>query len=116
MALFVGFWLTPRAAEASCGDYVRIGGQAAMAAHDMHDQPKEAKDHGAPHRPCRGPGCSRAPLPAQAPVPVTVVLLEQWAVVNADAPPTLHCRTKLLAEPAERVAAGFRSSILRPPR
>lgn len=117
VALFAGLLLMPRASEASCGDYVHVGGHAAMSDHAMPNQPtRQAADHGAPHRPCRGPGCSNGPLPAPLPAPIGLVSWEEWALVAQDLPACSDGSTHLFAEPCDLVAAGFCLSILRPPR
>ena len=121
LAIFAGLLLTPRASEASCGDYVHVNGRPAMAAHSMSDHPpgdstQQTADHRTPRRPCHGPGCSERPLPPVAPVPHVVGSAEQWALASCDIAANPVCCNSLLAEPHDLVAAGFRLSILRPPR
>lgn len=123
MALCAGLLLGSRASEAGCGDYVRIRGHLAPAAHSMPDQPASADgtsddmvDHGSPHRPCQGPGCSDGSFPRQAPVPGIVVSIDRWAMAPDDTLPNSVCCDNVLAEPVDFVADAFRLSILRPPR
>jgi len=121
LALFAALLLSPRASEAGCGDYVLIGGRHVPMAHSRPeptrtDAASNQPDHGLPQRPCHGPGCSDGSFPPQAPAPVLVVSIDRWAVAPGDTLPNVACRSDVLAEPLDFVAAGFRLSILRPPR
>jgi len=125
LALCAGVLLTPRPSEAGCGDYVWIRGRPVSMVHSIPDQPTnpdtdstagDIADHGAPHRPCHGPRCSDGSIPPVAPVPGAVVSVDQWAVSPRDALPNIVSCDNMLAEPLDLVAAGFRLSILRPPR
>jgi hypothetical protein len=57
---------TPASARASCGDYVLFGNGPAHAAGVKHT-PQPGPGPAEPVTPCRGPTCSRAPLPVPAP-------------------------------------------------
>jgi hypothetical protein len=122
VALCAGVLLSPRPSEAGCGDYVRIGRRPVSMVHSMPDQAStditsdDAADHGAPRRPCQGPGCSDSSFPPQAPVPGVVVSIDQWAMAPGDTLPKFVSCDNMLAEPFDLVADGFRLSILRPPR
>ena len=123
MAVVAGLLLSPRASEAGCGDYVWVRGQFVPMTHYLPDQPAstegspaDSANHGAPQRPCRGPGCSDGSAPPEAPVPGVVVSLDRWAMAPGDTLSILVCCDNLLAEPVDLVTDGFRSSILRPPR
>lgn len=128
MAVFASLVLSPRASEAGCGDYVWIRGRTVPTLHSMTDQPTpgqptngdgssdDAAEHGSPHRPCHGPGCSDGSIPAEAPVRGVVVSIDRWAMAPGDTLPDCVCCNNMLAEPFDFVADGFRLSILRPPR
>lgn len=121
MALVAGLLLSPRVAEAGCGDYVLIGGGHLPMARAMPAQPTDGSsadkaDHSPPHRPCQGPGCSDGSIPPQSPTPETTSSLDRWALTPNDTLPNPVPCSNLLAEPRHMVADGFRLSILRPPR
>lgn len=121
MALFAGFLVSPRVAEAGCGDYVLKGSGHPPMARSMPDQPTDGNsadsaDHSPPHRPCHGPGCSNSPIPPQAPVLVTADSIDRWALTPGDALPNPVSCSNVLAEPLHIVTDGSRLSILRPPR
>jgi hypothetical protein len=123
VALWAGVLLSPRPTEAGCGDYVWIRGQPAAMAHSMPGQAaspggtsNDAAEHGAPHRPCQGPGCSDGSFPPQAPAPGVVVSIDRWAMAPGEMLPESSCCSTLLAESCDLVAIEFRLSILRPPR
>jgi hypothetical protein len=111
LALLLGVLAAPAAAQASCGDYVRMGGA---------DAPRPATDgkgmpsHPAPG-PCHGPGCDRHPVAPLAPVTVSVQV-EDWAcVLRADdsrsSKPTFALREENTSRPVRRA-----SSVYHPPR
>jgi hypothetical protein len=117
--LLASFVFAPSRAEASCGDYVMVGGQhghdapsarAGMAHHDMPDSHDPAKPR------CHGPSCSNGSFPPAAPAPRVEATAEQWAFSSGSplcqSPPTCS----LLSETREVACAGFGLSILRPPR
>jgi hypothetical protein len=121
VALFAGFLVSPRAAEAGCGDYVQIHGGHAPMAHSMPDQPTDGSsadrgDHNLPHRPCQGPGCSDGSVPPLAPTPGPTVSIDRWALAAGDTFPNAVSCSNVFAGPLQIVADGFRLSILRPPR
>jgi hypothetical protein len=108
--------LTPSWAEASCGDYVTIGGQHGQLARSsaVDNHMPESHDPAKPR--CHGPSCSNGSFPPAAPAPRIVVLVEHWALPIG----ATHCQSpitsSLLAETREAPCDGFGSSILRPPR
>jgi hypothetical protein len=121
VALLGGFLLSPRIAQASCGDYVLIGASHVQTAHSMLGQPTDGNssgraDHSRPYQPCHGPGCSNGSIPPQAPIPTTTDSIERWALTPNDKFPNLTSCSNVLPEPLDNVTDGFRVSILRPPR
>ncbi len=121
MALFAGFLLSPRIAQAGCGDYVMIGNRHVPMAHSMPDQPTDESssgraDHSPPYRPCQGPGCSNRPVPPLAPTPVTTDSIDRRATTANDTLPNPVSCANVHAEPPHIVTEGFRLSILKPPR
>jgi hypothetical protein len=121
VALFAGFLLSPRIAEAGCGDYVSIHGGHVAIAHSMPNQPvnggaADGADHNKPHRPCQGPGCRDGSIPPQAPTPGTTYSIDRWALAPGDALPNPVSCSNELVEPRRVVTDGFHLSILRPPR
>ena len=120
-ALFAGFLLSPRIAQAGCGDYVMIGNGHVPMAHSLPDQPSDGSspgraDHSPPHRPCQEPGCSNGSVPPLAPIPVTTDSIDRWTLIPNDTLPNPVSCSNVLAEPLQIVVDGFRLSILRPPR
>lgn len=122
VAVFASLLLTPRAAEATCGDYLRVGGGSVMQVHSMPNQPIStsgsldfAADPAVPHRPCHGPSCSGGSFPPPAPATSVVVSIERWALAPADPAPSFVCSDYLLAVPFDLVVDGSALSILRPP-
>ena len=121
VALLGGFLLTPRVSEASCGDYVHVGGLHAPMAHSMPDHATngisaDGTDRSPPHRPCQGPGCSGGSVPLQTPTPTTTFSIDRWALAPGDTLPNPFSSSNVLAEPRHIVTDGFCLSILRPPR
>jgi hypothetical protein len=121
--VFTGLLLTPRASEATCGDYLHVGNRSAAVVRTLPNLPKSidvgshnVADPSQP-QPCHGPGCSRSSSPAPAaPVAVVVFSIEQWALTSVDTIPNIVGSDQLLAEPFDVDADGSRLSILRPPR
>ncbi len=114
LALLVSAICAPSQAEASCGDYVMVGGRHAGmsnhssgAGHDMHD-PAAAK--------CHGPSCSNGSIPPLAPVPKIEVTVERWAIPGQTGLSGLPESDFLLADTQAMPCDGFGLSILRPPR
>jgi hypothetical protein len=118
LALLGGLFLSPRIAEAACGDYLLIGGGHAPMSHSMPDQPtdKSSSEHSVPHQPCHGPGCNGGSVPPQAPVPVPTESIERWALTPGYTLPNPASSSNLLEEPPHTVTDGFRLGIHRPPR
>src|SRR5579872_1299541 len=117
LALLASAVLSPARAEASCGDYVMIGGHArhghasaALAQHDMHG----THDPAVPR--CHGPSCSNHSSPLQAPAPKTEVAVERWAIPGIVGLSLLPESDYLLADASALPCDGFGLSILRPPR
>ena len=106
----VVLWCGSRA-EASCGDYVMVGGR-----HDAHTSVTHVFESDIPAVPrCQGPMCSDNSIPPAAPAPRMTVALERWAMTDAAGLAVLPAYDALLAEPQE-LTCEFRLSILRPPR
>ncbi len=121
MALFAGFLLSPRIAQAGCGDYVTIGNGHVPVAHSMPDRSTDSSSagrskHSPPLQPCHGPGCSDGSIPPQVPTPGTTDSIDRWGLTPNDTLPNLVSCSNVLAEPLDIVPYGFRLSILRPPR
>jgi len=121
VALFAGFLLSPRIAQAGCGDYVMIGNRHVPMANSIPDQPTDESspgkaDHSPPHRPCQGPGCSNGAVPPTAPTPVTTDSIDRWVLTTNDTLPNPVSCANVHAEPPHIVTEGFRLSILKPPR
>jgi hypothetical protein len=121
LTLLASAVLSPSRAEASCGDYVMIGGHHAHsgmahsgigsylndAGHDMH----------APAVPrCHGPSCSNRSIPPLAPAPKIEVTVEHWAIPGVSGLSLLPESDFLLADAGDLPCDGFGLSILRPPR
>ncbi len=99
--------------EASCGDYVALGGHHASGHGPMRVERHGTGGSGAPA--CQGVMCDRR-VPPLAPAPKAVVVAEQWAMLanfSAGSPPFLRrWRADIRVAPS----AGFNWGILRPPR
>ena len=101
-------------AEASCGDWLAHDvGHSAIA---EGAEPKEPSDSPVPAAPCRGPGCSKAPVAPAAPAPLPTVQLERWACVLGVAAGDSTSACAAIWEKALLLPAGPASSIFRPPR
>ncbi|MBS0263251.1 MAG: hypothetical protein JSS02_15010 [Planctomycetes bacterium] len=110
--------LAPSRAEASCGDYVKVSGQAAMAGHNsVSDVDHGMPDSHDPARPrCHGPNCSNGSFPPVAPSQRLEVRVEQWAIPASAGLALVPEAGVLLVEPGAMVCTGHGLSILRPPR
>jgi hypothetical protein len=114
LALLAYALLSPSQADASCGDYVMIGGR-----HATHEPGSLAVDYGkqGPTFPrCHGPMCSDNSIPPAAPSSKMEVSVEQWAVpggIDLDVP---QDRDVLAVELHVSPCEGFGMGILRPPR
>ena len=116
LVLLASIVYAPSQAEASCGDYVMIGGKHVPAGHSgsmQHDMPGD-HDSGKPR--CHGPSCSNGSFPPAAPAPRIEVTVEQWAIPDGSALCQSPQNSSLLADTREIPCDGFGSSILRPPR
>ena len=119
--LLASIVFAPSKAEASCGDYVMIGGSHGHTAHSGaahsgtvgHDMPG-SHDPAQPR--CHGPSCSNGSFPPAAPAPRLVVTVEQWAIPDGSADCQTPQSSFLLADLREIPCDGFGTSILRPPR
>jgi hypothetical protein len=123
VAVLASLLLSPRACEATCGDYLHADGHFAAMARSLPNQPMSPDgssdnlaDPSVPHRQCQGPGCSGRSFPPQAPDAGVVDSIERWALATTNLVPNIVCSDQLLAEPNDLVVDGFRLSILRPPR
>src|SRR5580765_1077279 len=105
--LLASIVLAPSQAEASCGDYVTIGGQHSQTAHsgavdqDMPGQHDPAKPR------CHGPSCSNRSFPPAAPATRVEVTVEHWALPGGSAQSQSPQATSLIAETREVLCAGF---------
>jgi hypothetical protein len=120
LVLLASAFLAPKSAQASCGDYVMIGGH--HAAHRSGAAPAGHADTGgqtgekSPVPRCHGPMCSNDSLPPAAPAPRTEMTVERWAVSLGTGLPILPECEALLAEARVFPCDGFGLSVLRPPR
>lgn len=122
----VGMVVTSSRVEASCGDYVIVGGAktAASAGHTGmmghaadHGQNAQDGHHSEPPRRCRGPHCTSNQSTPFAPAPqFEVRLSEQWLCAKpepvAPVPACLGVSSESRAVPASLSGA----TIYRPPR
>lgn len=107
-------------AEATCGDYVHLGGHAphhvdmSSPAHGDRSDPSEKP---AGEKRCTGPFCSNgAPRPQGLPeAPVTVVERQPGLLADSEVPPLCEGQFRLHQNeaPSPRI---FSSAIFRPPR
>src|SRR5689334_12066098 len=98
----VMLWCGSRA-EASCGDYVMVGGR-----HDPHAAATGRFDSDAPAVPrCRGPLCSDNSIPPAAPAPKMHMAVERWAIAAGARQVILPARDSLRAEPQQLPCDGF---------
>ena len=97
---------------ASCGDYVLVGGVFQNTHH--HGEIPDIPDH---HRPCHGPGCSNAPIPASGPVTVSQHDRTDYLVLSQD---QLLCDADKSPDGWEQIGIFLpnapRRSLFRPPR
>lgn len=119
LALLASALLSPSRAEASCGDYVLVGGQHAGSGMSgrSHDAAHEMGGRHDPAIPrCHGPSCSNRSFPPLAPAPKIEVTVERWAIPG-DAGSSLQPESDFLfADAHDLPCDGFGLSILRPPR
>ena len=105
--------LMEQTAQASCGDYVHIGGQLPADVEPVG----AAKDHSLPAVPCHGPTCrARMPQPLTPPAPPPVMtapsdLLSGQTLPTSSREPGWRA---LASEPLALPAPG--SDIFHPPR
>jgi hypothetical protein len=112
LALLAYAALSPSQADASCGDYVMVGGR-----HAPHEQ--QSFDHGkqGPGVPrCHGPMCSDNSIPPAAPSSKIEVSVERWAIPGGDQFDLLPHHDSWLADLRDVPRDGYGLSILRPPR
>ncbi len=116
LVLLASVVAAPSRAEASCGDYVMVGGHHAgsgmsghsnHADHDMHDPATPG---------CHGPSCSNRSIPPLFPAPKIDVTVERWAIPGQSGLSLLPENDFLLADAQASPCDGFGLSILRPPR
>jgi len=112
-------------AEASCGDYVMIGGRHAAPSGAPYGDPgsggNERRGAGSGQKSpaiprCHGPACSNNSIPPAAPASKIEVTVERWAVSCSAALGVLPHQDALPADRAVRPCDGFDAGILRPPR
>lgn len=114
LVLLASIVFAPTKAEASCGDYVTIGGEHGHHSSGMtHDMPG-SHDPAKPR--CHGPACSNGSFPPASPAPRVEVTIEQWAIPDGSTFCQSPQTSSLLADMHEIPCDGFGSSILRPPR
>jgi hypothetical protein len=114
LALLAFAALSPSQADASCGDYVMIGGR-----HASHEHQPPSVDHGrqVPGVPrCHGPLCSDNSIPPAAPSSKIEVSVERWAIPGGEQLELLPHHDSWLADVRDVPCDGYGLSILRPPR
>jgi hypothetical protein len=112
LVLLAAVVIAPSRADASCGDYVMIGGR--HVGHHSADSSQESQAPAVPR--CHGPMCSDNSLPPATPAPKIEVTVERWAVPGSVAFAVLPNQEVLLAESHDLPCDGHGLSILRPPR
>jgi len=104
--------IAPSQADASCGDYVMVGGR-----HASHEHQSQGLDYGKPGIPrCHGPMCSDNSIPPAAPSSKIEVSVERWAIPGSDQLEMLPSHSSWLADVRDVPRDGYGLSILRPPR
>jgi hypothetical protein len=114
LALLAFAGLSPSRADASCGDYVMVGGR-----HVSHGDPAQSIDHGRPSPGiprCHGPMCSDNSIPPAAPSSKIEVSVERWAIPGSTLFELLPNHVTWLADVRDLPRDGYGLSILRPPR
>jgi hypothetical protein len=114
LALLAWAAMSPSQADASCGDYVMVGGR-----HASHEHQPQSFDHGkqGPGIPrCHGPMCSDNSIPPAAPSSKIEVSVERWAIPGSEAFDLLPSHSSWLADVRDVPRDGYGLSILRPPR
>ena len=114
LALLALAGLSPSPADASCGDYVMVGGR-----HASHEHQSQSLDHGkqGPAVPrCHGPMCSDNSIPPAAPSSKVEVSVERWAIPGSTRYELLPNHVTWLADVRDVPRDGYGLSILRPPR
>jgi hypothetical protein len=114
LALLAYAVLSPSQADASCGDYVMVGGR-----HASHEHEPQSFDHakqvpGTPR--CHGPMCSENSIPPAAPSSEIEVSVERWAIPGSDQLEMLPSHSSWLADVRDVPRDGYGLSILRPPK
>jgi hypothetical protein len=114
LALLAYGVLSPSQADASCGDYVMIGGR-----HASQEDQRSGLDHGkqVPGTPrCHGPMCSNNSIPPAAPSSKIEVSVERWALPGSEVFDLLPHHDSWLADVRDVPRDGYGLSVLRPPR
>lgn len=100
-------------ALASCGDWL----DHAVAGSRGSDYRVDRDQDPMPARPCRGPNCQRAPLPAApSPAPVSAGAVEWVAMLQRSEALPADRIARLGEDAPGKQSSGFPSSIERPPR
>jgi len=114
LVLLASAALSPSQANASCGDYVMVGGR-----HASQDDPAQSVGHGQHGRGiprCHGPMCSDNSLPPAAPSSKVEVSVERWAIPGSEQFDLLPSHSSWLADVRDVPRDGYGLSILQPPR
>jgi len=112
LALLAWAGLSPSQADASCGDYVMVGGRHASHGQQSFDHGKQVP--GVPR--CHGPMCSDNSIPPAAPSSKIEVSVERWAIPGSEQFDLLPSHSSWLADVRDVPRDGYGLSILRPPR
>ena len=99
-------------ADASCGDYVMIGGGHSASNHMSKDSPPPFR--GAPQ--CRGLHCSDHSVPPSVPSSRIDLTADEWAICGRVASVLLPTRPEFVIDYDRIPRPGFELGILRPPR
>lgn len=122
LALFGSVFFAPTKAQASCGDYVMIGGKAhggmlhAPTPGAKNESDQNSADGRKVPRPCHGPSCSNESRgPIVPPVRITTTV-DRWASLTSDRTPVTSDHFALLTEDPAMGSEILGWSIFRPPR
>jgi hypothetical protein len=115
--------LAPSAAQATCGDYVLVGGRPAhssvetSATNDEMNVPVDAATSPSGHIPCSGPLCSGdVPRPFGVPVAPLKIVARHWGILVVTTPPAAGESRIVPFEDDVETAPVAASSVYRPPR
>jgi hypothetical protein len=117
--LAAGYLFAPAPARAACGEYVTIGGQAAMT--DDSTSPESLSPISGPrdgHKPCTGPGCSGGPpaAPLEPLIPTTPPGEDSGLVSAGNTSESDSLPAERWDDDTRLRSIQFTSSVFHPPR